>query len=94
MRQYYVYILTNRKRGVLYTGMTSDLIRRIEEHKAHSVAGFTSKYRTEKLVYFEVADDPMTAFVREKQLKHWRREWKIELIEKDNPEWKDLALSF
>ncbi len=94
MRQYCVYILTNRKRGVLYVGTTGNLIRRLEEHKTHAVHGFTSKYRIDKLVYFEIADDPMTAFSREKQLKRWHREWKIALIEKDNPEWRDLALSF
>jgi putative endonuclease len=91
MPQYFVYMLASRKRGVLYVGMTSNLARRIEEHKSHSVSGFTSKYWVDKLVHFEVADNPTAAFAREKQLKRWHRQWKIDLIENDNPEWRDLA---
>ncbi len=93
MRQYYVYILTNTKRGVLYTGVTNDLARRIWEHKNKIVLGFTEKYQLTKLVYYEVVEDVLSAISREKQLKRWRRRWKFELIEKENPDWNDLAAS-
>ncbi len=93
MRQYYVYILTNTKRGVLYTGVTNDLARRIWEHKNKIVLGFTEKYQLTKLVYYEVVEDVLSAISREKQLKRWCRRWKFELIEKENPDWNDLAAS-
>jgi len=92
MKSYYVYILTNQKRGTLYIGVTNDLIRRMEEHKTKEVDGFTEKYNVSKLVYFESTEDVESAISREKILKHWNREWKINLIEKENPEWKDLSL--
>lgn len=87
---YYVYILASKKNGTLYIGTTSDLRRRIYEHKNNLIRGFTSKYNIHLLVYFEQTTDVKSALEREKQLKKWNRKWKIELIEKLNPEWKDL----
>ena len=89
-KQYYVYILASRRNGTLYIGITSDLIRRIWEHKNKAVAGFSSRYGVDKLVYYEIFDDPENAIKREKRLKFYTRKWKIDLIEKTNPEWKDL----
>ena len=86
----YVYILTNVHNKVLYTGVTSDLIKRVYEHKNKMIDGFTKKYNVYKLVHFEVSDDMMTAIEREKQIKGWLRKKKIALIEENNPEWKDL----
>jgi putative endonuclease len=91
-KHYYVYILASRKNGTLYIGITSDLIRRVDEHKNKVVAGFSNKYGVDKLVYYEVFDDPENAIKREKRLKYYKRAWKIDLIEKSNPEWKDLSL--
>ncbi len=88
--QYYVYILTNKKQGTLYIGVTNDLVRRIWEHKNHVVEGFTEKYKLGRLVYYEETDNVESAIQREKQLKNWHRPWKITLIEKNNPEWNDL----
>jgi putative endonuclease len=90
MKIYHIYILSNHKNGTLYIGVTSDLAKRVYEHKAHLVEGFTDKYNLNKLVYYETMDDANVAITREKQLKKWNRQWKIELIEKDNPEWRDL----
>ena len=90
MKQYYVYILASRKNGVLYIGITNDLRRRVFEHKNNLIAGFTKKYNVNKLVYFELINQPMDAINREKRMKKWKRQWKIELIESLNPEWKDL----
>jgi len=90
-REYCVYIMSNRYNTVLYTGVTNDLYRRVQEHKQHQVEGFTSKYRIEKLVYFKVTSDVNAAIVREKQIKAGSRRKKIELIESMNPEWWDLA---
>jgi putative endonuclease len=90
-RQYYVYILAIRKHGTLYIGVTNDLIRRAHEHKLKIVPGFCKQYGVDKLVYFEIFDDVATAITREKQLKRWRRDWKIELIESKNPNWVDLS---
>ncbi len=89
-RLYAVYMLASSKKGVIYTGITSNLIKRTWEHKNEIVEGFTQKYKVKKLVYFEVHDDPEEAIKREKKLKRWRREWKIKLIEENNPKWKDL----
>ena len=91
MKNWYVYIMTNRKNWVLYIWVTSNLPKRVFEHK-NSIApnSFTSKYRCKQLVYFEVFDAIDIAIEREKQLKNWKREWKIALIEKDNPLWNDL----
>jgi len=90
MRKYYVYVLASKKDGVLYIGITNNLRRRIYEHKNNLIEGFTKKYFVHKLVYFEETNEVDTAIQREKQLKKWKRSWKIELIEKSNPEWKDL----
>ncbi|MBW2581450.1 MAG: GIY-YIG nuclease family protein [Deltaproteobacteria bacterium] len=91
MRQYYVYILTNRKQGVLYAGVTNNLERRMYEHKNKLIPGFASKYNLKKLVYFEETIDVNAAITREKQIKGWLRKKKIALIESMNPEWKDLT---
>ena len=91
MRQYYVYILTNRKQGVLYTGVTNNLERRIYEHKNKLISDFTSKYNLTILVYFEATIDVSAAIAREKQIKGWLRKKKIALIESQNPDWKDLS---
>ena len=82
--------MANKKNGTLYIGVTSDLPKRIWEHKNNVVQGFTQKYGVHRLVYYEVYDDPENAILREKRLKKWNRNWKIELIEKENPEWRDL----
>lgn len=89
-RQYFVYIMSSRSRN-LYTGVTNNLIRRTADHKFGVIAGFTSRYRIGRLVYFESFADIRRAISREKQVKSWRREKKIALIEQKNPTWKDLA---
>ena len=91
MKEYYVYIITNKKNGVLYIGMTNDLERRMQEHKFKQVEGFSKRYGLDKLVYYETFYDSYSAFERERQMKKWYRKWKIELIEKNNKEWRDLA---
>jgi len=90
MKQYYVYILSSRKNGTLYTGITSNLIKRIYEHKNNLVEGFSKRYNVHNLVCYEAYDDIAEALSREKHIKKWKRQWKIELIESENPEWKDL----
>ena len=90
MKNFYVYILAGKRNGTLYIGMTNNLNKRVYEHKHGLIEGFTKKYNVHKLVYFEKTDDAIGAITREKQLKKWKRKWKIKLIEKDNPEWKDL----
>jgi putative endonuclease len=87
---YYVYILASRKYGTLYIGVTSDLVRRVHEHKTKVVPGFTKRYGVDKLVLFEIFDDPANAIAREKELKKWRRDWKTRLIDEQNPNWDDL----
>ena len=87
---YYVYVLASGRRGTLYIGVTNDLIRRVYEHRNSFVSGFTAKYRVYNLVYFEIFDDILEAITREKRLKRWRRDWKMELIEKHNEDWHDL----
>lgn len=94
MKDYYIYILTNKKNGTLYIGVTNNLMRRIYEHKNGIVKGFTKKYNLDKLVYFEQTTDINAAIMREKRLKKWNRDWKLKLIESINPEWKDLSESF
>ena len=89
--QYYVYILTNNTDKVLYIGVTNNLERRICEHKNKLVEGFTKKYNLNKLIYYEVTEDISSAIQREKQLKNWHRDWKINLIKGFNPGWKDLS---
>ena len=92
--QYYVYILCNSNKNVIYTGVTNDLIRRVYEHKNHLDKGsFTSRYNIENLVYFEVTSDVESAILREKQIKGWNRERKNKLIESKNPDWIDLYSS-
>ena len=87
---YYVYLLASDKYGTLYLGVTNDIVRRVYEHKSQIVAGFTKRYAVDKLVWFEIYDDPTSAIAREKELKKWRRNWKIRLIEECNPQWIDL----
>ena len=88
----YVYFMTNTNNAVLYVGVTNNLERRVWEHKNHiNPNSFTEKYKCHKLVYFEHTNDIRVAIEREKQLKNWKREWKNELIEKQNPEWADLS---
>lgn len=89
-KQAYIYILTNKSNEVLYIGVTSNLLKRIYEHKNKLVEGFSYKYNLNKLVYYEIYDDIVTAIEREKQLKRWHREWKMNLIKEQNPEFKDL----
>jgi putative endonuclease len=93
MKEYYVYMMTNRSRVVLYTGVTSRLEHRAWEHKNHVVEGFTSKYKLDRLVYYEQFSDPVSAITREKEIKSWRREKKNELVRKLNPKWEDLSES-
>ncbi|MBQ4820730.1 GIY-YIG nuclease family protein [Aquimarina sp. MMG016] len=89
--QYAVYILTNKKNGTLYIGMTNNLERRVFEHKNKLTEGFTKKYGLDRLVYFEIYQYVNDAIKREKQLKKWKRQWKIDLIEEENKDWNDLA---
>jgi putative endonuclease len=90
MEQYFVYILTNKYNKVLYVGVTNNLIRRVYEHKNKLVSGFTSKYNVNKLVYYESFPSVFDAIKREKEIKGWKREKKVALINSFNPEWKDL----
>jgi len=92
--RYYVYILASKRNGTLYIGVTNSLLKRTEQHKNKEIAGFTKKYNVDKLVYFEIYGEISQAIAREKQLKVWQRQWKIELIEKDNPSWRDLYYDF
>ncbi len=88
---YHVYIMASRRNGTLYVGMTSDLVRRVYEHKNGVVPGFTKRYGVHRLVYFESTSDVRIAAQRERTLKRWNRAWKIALIEKGNPDWTDLS---
>jgi putative endonuclease len=90
MKQYYTYIFASRKNGTLYVGVTSDLLKRIYEHKQNLIDGFTKKYNVHTLVYYEVHNDILEAITRERRIKKWNRKWKMRLIEKMNSEWKDL----
>ena len=94
MKNMYVYIITNKVNSTLYIGVTNDLVRRIWEHKNKVVEGFTKKYNISKLVYYDITEDVETALNREKQLKNWQRQWKIDLIKTLNPEFKDLSLEW
>ena len=87
-----VYILSSRRHGTLYIGVTSNLMHRLHQHRQGSIAGFTSRYAVNRLVHYEMADTMEAAISREKQLKAWRRDWKIALIEQENPFWEDLAV--
>ena len=90
MKTYYVYVMASKKNGVLYIGVTGNLKKRVYEHKNYLANSFTKKYIVHRLVYFESTTDVNAAIIREKQLKRWKRQWKIELIEKENPDWRDL----
>lgn len=90
MKHYFVYIVTNKPRGTLYVGVTNDIFRRSNEHFTERGSVFTSKYKLHRLVYFEETSDVNAAIAREKQLKNWHRQWKINLIESENPDWRDL----
>ena len=90
MKDYYVYILTSKRNGTLYIGVTNDLVKRVYEHKNGLIEGFSKKYGVHMLVYYEQTNDSYSAIEREKRLKKWKRQWKIELIQKSNPGWRDL----
>jgi putative endonuclease len=92
VKQYCIYILASQKNRMLYIGVTSNLIKRIQEHQQKIADGFTKRYKVDKLVYYEQTEDVISALVREKQMKKWNRSWKIRLIEKKNPKWRDLYL--
>jgi putative endonuclease len=89
-KKFHVYILASKRNGTLYIGVTSDLIKRVWQHKNNLVEGFTEKYRVHRLVYYEQHENAESAIRREKRLKEWKRQWKLALIEKDNAEWEDL----
>ncbi len=91
---YFVYILASKKDGVLYTGVTNELRRRLMEHKQGLVPGFTKRYNVKHLVWYDQTNDIREAIKKEKQMKAWKRAWKVELIEKGNPDWKDLSVSW
>ena len=88
----YVYFMTNENNRALYIGVTSDLTKRVLEHKHHKYEGFTDKYNCTKLVYYEECNDIAAAIAREKQLKNWHRDWKNNLVKQMNPDWKDLSV--
>lgn len=90
MKEYYVYIMASKRNGTLYTGVTSDLEKRVWQHKSKEIEGFTSKYNVNQLVYYEIHGDIMEAIKREKNIQAWKRNWKLQLIEKNNPNWNDL----
>jgi putative endonuclease len=87
---FYTYILASRRNGTLYTGSTDDLIARVSQHKAKTFQGFTAQYGVDQLVWFEVHDSRDGAFRRERQIKKWKRRWKVQMIEENNPDWRDL----
>jgi putative endonuclease len=90
MKEYFVYILANKPRVTLYVGVTNDLIRRVHEHREGVVPGFTKRYGLKQLVYFERYDTPALAIQSEKNIKHWSRAWKLDLVNSANPQWRDL----
>jgi putative endonuclease len=92
IKQPCVYLMASRKYGALYVGVTSDPIKRVWQHKSDAVEGFTKRYRIHMLVWFEVHATMASAIAREKAIKAWKRQWKIELVEKSNPQWRDLYL--
>jgi putative endonuclease len=91
-KQYFVYILASKANGTLYTGVTSNLVQRVNQHKEDLVEGFTKRYHVHRLVYYELHSDVYEAITREKRIKKWNRQWKINLIEQDNPQWLDLRI--
>ncbi len=93
MKKFYVYILCSKRNGTLYTGVTSDIVKRVYEHKHGLVEGFTKKYNIHHLVWYESHESAESAIVREKQIKKWKRAWKLKIIEKENPQWIDLYKS-
>jgi putative endonuclease len=93
MKAYYLYIMASKRNGTLYTGVTSDLVRRVWQHKSGEVKGFTSRYKVSQLVYYETHGDIVQAIKREKNIQAWKRDWKLQLIRKNNPNWNDLYLS-
>jgi putative endonuclease len=90
MKSYWIYILASRARGTLYVGMTSDLVRRVYQHREGEVEGFTREHDVKMLVYYEQQATALAAIQREKNIKHWSRAWKIDLVHKLNPDWRDL----
>ena len=90
MKQYYVYIMASQRNGTLYTGVTSDLVKRVWQHKSGTIQSFTSKYKVNQLVYYEIHSDIREAIKREKNIQAWKRDWKLRLIEAKNPNWNDL----
>lgn len=90
IKQPAVYVMASKRNGTLYIGVTSDLVKRVWKHKQGAIEGFTKKYNVNNLVYFELYEDMNSAILREKQIKKWRRAWKIELIEKENLNWNEL----
>jgi len=89
-KQFSVYILASRRNGTLYIGITSDLVKRIWQHRKGELEGFTKQYLVKRLVYYEIHQSSESAITREKQIKRWKRQWKLRLIENDNPDWYDL----
>jgi putative endonuclease len=89
-RSYFVYLLASRRNGTLYVGVTNDLTKRVWQHKQGLVEGFTKRYGIKMLVWYQQTESIEAAIVREKQIKKWNRDWKVELIEKNNPQWRDL----
>lgn len=89
-KQYFVYILASKNNGVIYIGITDDLIGRVWQHKSDVVEGFTKRYQVHKLVYYEIIEDVMEAILREKRVKKWKRQWKNNIINRFNPSWRDL----
>jgi len=87
---YYVYLLASRKNGTLYTGVTNNLVRRVHDHRNDAIEGFSKRYGVHRLVWFEPGESIVAAIQKEKQIKGWKREWKVQLIEKENPDWRDL----
>jgi len=90
MQNYYVYMMASKRNGTLYTGVTSDLVKRVWQHKSGEMPGFTSKYKVNQLVYYEIHTDLREAIKREKNIQAWKRNWKLQLIEQNNPNWSDL----
>lgn len=90
MKTYYVYILASKRNGTLYVGVTSNLVKRVYEHKNDLVKGFTQRYKVHKLVYFEQTENVESAIKREKNIKSWKRAWKLKRIDEFNPDWQDL----
>jgi putative endonuclease len=93
MKKFCVYILCSKRNGTLYTGVTSDIVKRVYEHKHGLVEGFAKKYNVHYLVWYEIHESAESAIVREKQIKKWKRAWKLKIIEKENPQWTDLYKS-